>query len=166
MSQLLHRDPSILCKELRSDLNELFSTQRVGVLATSGAGGPYTSLLAFYVPPGFKYILFATKRETQKFYHILNEPRCALLIDSRNQAGEDYQGAMAVTGMGKVSELDTVAEAEIMAKYLAKNPGLKEFCDQPTTAICRLEIEKWLVVDKFQRTRCLDLASLLANVGE
>jgi nitroimidazol reductase NimA-like FMN-containing flavoprotein (pyridoxamine 5'-phosphate oxidase superfamily) len=67
-------------------LGNLFSSERCGVLATSGVGGPYTSLLAFAHTKDFASILFCTSRHTTKFCHLLEEPRAAFLIDNRNNA--------------------------------------------------------------------------------
>jgi hypothetical protein len=52
-------------EEMAERLGHLFDSERCGVLATSGDGGPYTSLLAFDYSSDFKKVILCTARSTQ-----------------------------------------------------------------------------------------------------
>jgi hypothetical protein len=52
-------------EEMAVRLGHLFDSERCGVLATSGDGGPYTSLLAFDYSSDFKKVILCTARSTK-----------------------------------------------------------------------------------------------------
>ena len=145
-------------EEVAVKLRSLFDSERVGVLATSGDGGPYTSLLAFDYGEDFKSVIICTARSTQKFYHMTHEPRVAFLIDNRHCAEENFYGAMAVTALGSVQELKDCSA--VRDRFLMKNPGLTTFLAMPNTAVCCMTVHKWLVVDQFQKTTEIVMAEL------
>ena len=74
-------------------LRALLEEQQLAVLATSEAGRPYTSLVAFAVTPDLDAILFATERATRKHANLTTEPRVALLVDNRAHRERDLYEA-------------------------------------------------------------------------
>jgi nitroimidazol reductase NimA-like FMN-containing flavoprotein (pyridoxamine 5'-phosphate oxidase superfamily) len=137
--------------ESKQLLTDLFNSERCGVLATSGAGGPYTSLLAFSYTPSLEYVLFTTSKKTQKFIHMLSEPRVAFLIDNRQMAGEDFSIAIAVTCLGKVEEVEADKE-EFKRIFLRKNALLEKFVDCESTALLRMHVQKYKI-DQFAKSK-------------
>ncbi len=56
--------------ELKAFLKELFTSQRLAVLATQNKGEPYGNLIAFMATDDLKHVLFATTRATRKYDYI------------------------------------------------------------------------------------------------
>jgi len=59
------------------------SEQKLGALATHGQGEPWASLIAFAATDNLDSIYFATPKTTRKYRNLVNDPRCSLLIDNR-----------------------------------------------------------------------------------
>ena len=78
-------------------LRDLLGSQRLAVLATHSANGPYCSLVAFVVTDDLTQLVFATSRNTRKYGRLAEDGRVALLIDSRRNEESDFHEASAVT---------------------------------------------------------------------
>lgn len=141
--------------ELKASLITLFTHQPLAVLATDTGVTPYTSLVAFAAQDDLRHIFFATTRSTQKFANIENNPRVSLLIDNRSNAVDDFRNAMAATVLGVATELSDLPRESAQGLYLAKHPFLKEFVTAPTCALMRVEVQKYLVVNRFQNVTVL-----------
>ncbi len=138
----------------------LLARQRFGVLATTQAGEPHTSLVAFAVTADRQSVVFATPRATRKYANLRSEPRVALLIDNRSNRASDVRSAAALTIVGRVVEPRGVARAALHALYLARHPGLAGFVQAPGTALCRIAVSRYVIVDRFQHVRNLEPEAL------
>jgi uncharacterized protein YhbP (UPF0306 family) len=136
--------------DLRNQLQILFSSRRLAVLATQNEGKPYASLVAFAATDDLKTILFATTRSTRKFGYLSSNPAVALLIDNRTNDASDFRNAMAVTATGKAAEIITTEENSFLQLYLAKHPYLKEYVSSPTCALVKVEVSIYYAVRRFQ----------------
>ncbi len=143
--------------DLKASLKMLFTHQPLAVLATDTGVTPYTSLVAFAAEDDLRHIFFATTRSTQKFANIQNNPRVSLLIDNRSNQVDDFRDAMAATVLGVATELKDSQRAPARELYLAKHPFLKEFVTSPTCALMRVEVQKYLVVSRFQNVTVLKM---------
>ncbi|MCX8118380.1 MAG: pyridoxamine 5'-phosphate oxidase family protein [Desulfobacterota bacterium] len=135
---------------LKSFLKDLFSTQRLAVLATQSEKQPYGSLVAFAATRDLRHLLFATTRATRKYDNISSNPRIAMVVDNRSNQEADFYQAAAVTATGVVKETEGRERVRFQKLYLAKHPYLKEFVSSPTCALLKVEVDAYYVVRHFQ----------------
>ncbi len=140
------KSPSELC----STLSELFSQQKLAVLATQGQGGPYGNLVAFGASLDLRSLIFATPRATRKFSNMIECPMVAFVIDNRSNNVEDFFKAVAVTAIGRTSELRSHDRERFLELYAMKHPDLREFASDPGCALIRIDVEKYTCVFRFQ----------------
>ena len=141
---------------------ELLNEQAYGVLGTNHKGHAYASLVAFSATADIRSIYFATTRATRKYLNLAADDQIALLVDNRTaqaQAQALYEAA-AVTAYGTATEVAAAEHADVLESYLARHPQLKTFVSSPTTALFRIEVESYHLVQRFQNvtefrmTRC------------
>ena len=135
---------------LREFLKDLFSLQRLAVLATQSRKQPYGNLVAFMATNDLRNLLFATTRATRKYANISSNPRIAMVVDNRSNQEADFHQAAAVTATGVVKEIEGPEKDRFQKLYLAKHPYLKEFVSSPTCALLKVEVETYYVVNRFQ----------------
>jgi len=135
--------------DLKKRLKTLFATQRFGVVATPMKGHPYTSLVAVTATNDLRSLIFATLRTSTKYANLVDDPRVAMLIDSRANAPSDLSKAVAVTAVGRVrfSEENT---DRLLSRHLQKHPYLTDFLEYPDCALVRIDVERYYVVSHFQ----------------
>lgn len=144
---------------IKEILQELFSSQKLGVLATQGEGNPYGNLVAIAATDDLNRILFATLRSTRKFHNILVNKRVAMVIDNRSNRALDFRKAVAVTATGVAEEVSSSERDALQKVYLAKHPSLKEFVTAPTCALMQIDVERYYVVYRFQNVMEWDVKS-------
>lgn len=143
--------------EIKALLHDLFTQQTLAVLATQASHGPYTTLVGFAVSRDLNHIFFVTSRSTRKYAALNATPQVSMLIDSRTNRTSDFRDAVAVTALGRAHEIDKDEHRDMVGLYLAKHPHLEEFVSSPTCALIRLEVEKYIIVTRFQQVMTLDL---------
>jgi heme iron utilization protein len=143
--------------QLKEFLKDLFSSQRLAVLATQSRKQPYGSLVAFMATNDLKHLLFATTRATRKYDNISSNPRIAMVVDNRSNREADFPQAAAVTATGEVKETEGSERDRFQKLYLAKHPYLKEFVSSPTCALLKVEVETYYVVNRFQNVKELHI---------
>lgn len=144
--------PDITPTDLRL-IEHLLGEQALAGLATSQHGQPYGSLIAFAATPGFDAVLFATPRHTRKFANLQREPRVALLVDNRENRASDFSGAAALTILGTAREVAAADRLTMQQLFLAKHPSLKDFIQDPDSALMIATIQTIVLVDQFQCVR-------------
>ena len=135
---------------LKEFLKDLFSSQRLAVLATQSRKQPYGNLVAFMATDDLKHLLFVTTRATRKYANISENPRIAMVVDNRSNRKSDFHQAAAVTATGVVKEMVGPQKRRLQKLYLSKHPYLKEFVSSPTCALLRMDVETYYVVRQFQ----------------
>jgi len=135
---------------LKEFLRDLFSSQRLAVLATQNRRQPYGNLVAFMATNDLRLLLFATTRATRKYANISSNPRIAMVVDNRSNQEADFHQAAAVTATGVVKEVEGSEKERFQKLYLSKHPYLKEFVSSPTCALLKVEVETYYVVNRFQ----------------
>jgi heme iron utilization protein len=140
------KSPSELCRTL----SELFSEQKLAVVATQGQGGPYGNLVAFLVSPDLRSLIFATPKATRKFSNMIQYPMVAFVIDNRSNNEDDFFQAVAVTAIGSASELRSHERDSFLELYAMKHPNLREFASDPRCALIKIDVEKYTCVFRFQ----------------
>lgn len=114
-------------------LIDLIRGQTLAALATGSI--PHVSLVAYAANSDLTGIYFSSPRPTLKYRNIQAEPRVALLIDNRTEAGADFASGRAATVTGSVEELTGVDRAEGEKIYLARQPDLAAFIGRPEAAL-------------------------------
>jgi len=137
-------------KSVKKDINGLFASQPLAVLATQSDVQPYTSLVAFASRKDLKELYFATTRATRKFANLLASPQVALLMDNRSNKPSDFRWAMAITVLGRAKELKGAKAEQAKTVYLAKHPELEGFLASPTCALVGVEVRTYYLVTRFQ----------------
>jgi len=149
-------------REVEDAVRQLVGDQKLAVLSTHGAAGPHASLVAFAVSEDLQHLHFATPRTTLKFGNLLEEPRVALLIDSRSHRPADFHEAAAVTVTGTARELDAGDRALALPRYLGRHPHLEGFVHAPSCALVEVRVERYRLVRRFQNVMVLEVAHDLA----
>jgi hypothetical protein len=135
-------------------VRELLDSQRSAVLATIQPGGqPYLSLMACAASPDLKQLILATERQTHKYANLMAEPRVALLIDNRSNVPTDTEEAVAITVIGRAAEARPAERDTLFPLFLAKHPHLEDFATSPTCALIKVQVETYVVVQRFQEVR-------------
>ena len=137
-------------QELGKMIRELFASQRLAVLATQGAAGPHTSLVAFAATDDLRHLVFATQRETRKFANLAADPRVALLVDDRSHRAADLVEAAAVSAAGRAHEALGEERERLAGLLLRKHPALEPFVAQPDCALVAAAVEAYQIVTRFQ----------------
>lgn len=136
--------------ESGSTLERLVSGQRLAVLATSGAAGPYLSLVAFAASADRRSFYFVTSRNTRKWANLEAESRVALLIDDRPGGQADFSRSAAVTLTGTARELSGEEREAALELYKARHPELAEFARSPANALLKVVISDFYPVNGFK----------------
>lgn len=137
-------------KTVKKDLQGLFESQPLAVLATQSDGQPYTNLVAFASSKDLKELYFATTRATRKYANLMASPQVALLMDNRSNKPSDFRWAMAVTALGRAEELKGEKVKSVSKLYLAKHPQLEGFLASPTCTLFNVQVRTYYLVTRFQ----------------
>jgi nitroimidazol reductase NimA-like FMN-containing flavoprotein (pyridoxamine 5'-phosphate oxidase superfamily) len=135
---------------LEQVVRKLADSQRLAVLCTDDRGNPYASLIAFAADPDLKTLVFATPRPTRKYSNLSENGRVSLLLDNRSNREEDFAEAAAATVLGKAREVTGEERESCLALFLGKHPYLSSFARSPNSAVFRVEVEAYYVVNRFQ----------------
>jgi nitroimidazol reductase NimA-like FMN-containing flavoprotein (pyridoxamine 5'-phosphate oxidase superfamily) len=146
-------------RELRHTIRELFASQGLAVLATQGAAGPHTSLVAFAATDDLRCLVFATERGTRKFANLATDPRVAMLVDDRSHCAADLVEATAITATGPAREAHSEERKHLAGLLLRRHPALKLFLAAPGCALVAVAVEAYQVVTRFQSVIEFDPAS-------
>lgn len=138
-------------------LISLLSRQNLGVLATVGEEYPYTSLVGFAAAPDFKSLLFATMRGTRKYTYLEKHPKVTILIHSAANTPNDFKDAASVTVLGTTRDTQGADKKKMEKIFLKKFPFLASFLSDPSCALVRVDIEKFIVVTRFQEVREIEV---------
>ena len=145
--------------QLKAFLKDLFSSQRLAVLATQSKRQPYGNLVAFVAAKDLKYLLFATTRATRKYSNMTDNPRVAMVIDNRSNQEADFHRAAAVTATGVVEEVEGSEKKSLLKLYLSGHPYLKDFVSSAACALLKMNVETYVVVRQFQKVTKLHIRS-------
>ncbi len=144
---------------LKQILSGLFEAQKFAVLATHENGQPYTSLMAFAATSDLKTLIFATRRDTRKYANLGADSRVSLLIDRRPASGgPEAEEAIAVTALGRASEVVAEQRDGLKSMLLARHPYLGDFVSDPACALIAMQVESYLLARLSGKIRIWELA--------
>lgn len=136
--------------KVKRNLRKLLRSQPLAVLATQSQGQPYASLVAFASSDDLKSLYFATTRSTRKYANLSGDSRVAMLVDNRSNNASDFRLAMAATATGTAVEVNPRERERALDRYLEKHPHLSDFVHSPTCALCKIRVQTFFVVTRFQ----------------
>ncbi len=136
--------------QLKKLLKELFRSQLFAALATQQLARPYTNLVAFAATDDLKSIVFATRRQTNKYANLLSNNSVSMLIDNRTNRDSDFRTAVAVTVTGTAEEVKKDQEEGLLRLYLVKHHNLEKFVHSPDSALFRIRVKRYYIVSNFQ----------------
>lgn len=136
--------------QLRKLLKELFRSQLFAALATQQLTRPYNNLIAFVATDDLRSIIFATRRQTNKYTNLLSNNSVSVLIDNRTNSDSDFRSAVAVTATGTAEELRDDQKESLLRLYLVKHHNLEKFVHSPESALFRIRVKRYYIVRNFQ----------------
>ena len=136
---------------LHGKLKKLFSSQKLGVLATQQKKNPYTSLVAFACSDDMRKIVFATPKTTRKFANILSNSSVSFFIDNRTNRAIDFRKAIGLTALGSVRQVRKNKNSKLMKLYLSKHPQLDSFLASQSCAFLCIDVKSFYIVERFQK---------------
>jgi nitroimidazol reductase NimA-like FMN-containing flavoprotein (pyridoxamine 5'-phosphate oxidase superfamily) len=142
--------PGSLPEADQTRLRHLLETQKYAVLATDNNGQPYTSLMAFSITDDLRAFILMTERGRLKYENLMSNPRAAIMIDNRENLGNDLDATIAVTAQGVAEEISTEGRDAARAFCLARHPALQSFAESPNCAFIRIQVTSYVIVRQFQ----------------
>jgi general stress protein 26 len=133
-------------------INKIVNTQYFAVLNSVGEGQPYSNLVSFAITDDLKSLVFITDRNTRKYRNIKGNNHLSLLIDNRTNQPSDITQAIAITVIGTARE-EVTSRDSYQVIFLARHPQLKQFVDNPNTALILVTVSEYIIAgfDKTQR---------------
>jgi len=130
----------------------VLNTQYFAVLNSVGEGHPYSNLVSIAISDDLKSLVFVTDRNTRKYRNIKENNHISLLIDNRTNHPSDITQAIAITVIGTADE-ELNNKDNIQAIFLKKHPQLKQFVDNPNSALIVVTVSEYIIAgfDKTQR---------------
>ena len=142
-------DPAV-----RALVRSLVTTQDYAVLCVQGGGQPYGALVAFAFSQDLRHAVFATPVTTRKYRLLSESDHVALVIDDRPDKAGRLMEVRAVTATGRSREIARGREFDRLAGLLiARHPYLSSFVRAETCALFRVDIVRFLHVERFQEVR-------------
>ena len=147
-------------RALKAAVKQLMSTQLYGVLATtSDSGAPHCSIVAFVSADDLAGLVFVTPRNTRKFAYLRARPQISLFVDNRSDQADNLMQVIGAEAGGSAHELSGDEADPYCELFLAKYPQMSGFVRAPGSAIVRIAVEHYDVVDRFQHVLMLPVAS-------
>ena len=143
--------------DIRQQIANLCSSQKLAVLCTQRENQPYASLGAFVISNGLMYLYLVSPKTTRKFTLLAANPQVSIMINSSQNKESDFHRAMAVTIIGSAAELSGRKRPGIMKSYVEKHPYLEDFAKSPTCALVKIRIKSYFLVKNFQNVMELHL---------
>lgn len=137
-------------ESVEQEIRQLSQNEQLAVLSTEQNGQPYVNLVAYAATMDLETIVFCTPITTRKYDNLSANPRVALLIDNSRNKASDIYSAVAVTAIGSVAPVSDSDRDHLENLYLKKHPHLIDFLRTRTTALVRVQIERYIMVHNFQ----------------
>jgi len=146
-------------KDLKKLIQQLFDHQRFAVIATEMNRQPYTNLIAFASTSDLRILVFATKRDTQKYLNVNENNHIAILIDNRENTPSDLSKAITVTALGTAREAQD-QNVEYRNLLLKKHPDLSVFLSNPSCALMEIHVTTYQIIQKFEQVQILQIGDV------
>eukprot|EP01052_Picozoa_sp_SAG31_P042222 SAG31_NODE_6638_length_1943_cov_1.436009_2_plen_166_part_00 len=131
--------------------SRLLRSQVQCVLATVSSRGPprsaprpATHLMAYGIDDNLQVVYFATARSSRKARHMTASSAVSVLWDNRTGNVADHLEGCLVTASGTAAHASTPAAAS--KAILTRNPNLRAFLAEDSTAFFAVKVEEYSVV--------------------
>ena len=132
-------------EEAIKTVKDVISSQRLAVLSTQKDGYPYANLVAFAPTNNNKALVFVTGRDTRKYQNMKYGNEVAILFDTRWGSSVDFNSIVAITALGKVTELEDQDTKQPKTAYIDKHPHLERFIEKSSNAVMRVDVDRYIV---------------------
>ena len=127
-------------------VQQLLDATGFAILATEGAGQPHASLIAVTPFQGWRQLVFATSRDTQKYRNLLNNRRVSVLVDGCKASRGGVQEGFVVTAVGQALDIPAHQHAAALQVHLQRHPDLASFLQSPDCVLVGVSVEAYQVV--------------------
>jgi len=110
------------------------------VLATAGANGPHTSLMAYSCSTECTEIYMVTPVKTLKYRNLTGDARVSLLVDTREKGPRAGIEALTITGQAHTI-IDADKKDAVRKQIQLRHVHLQKLLDQPEIAFICVRIE-------------------------
>jgi nitroimidazol reductase NimA-like FMN-containing flavoprotein (pyridoxamine 5'-phosphate oxidase superfamily) len=131
------------------------------VLATSGADGPHTSLMAYVCAEEVADIYLVTSRHSLKYRNMVQDERVSLLVDTRDKEPRGTIRALTITGQARVVP-DGAQRDDLLQRFVRRHPHLGGLLAQENIALVRIRIRAFQLLNGPQEAHHI----LLPEEGE
>jgi len=130
-------------------IKELIRESSMCVLATCRDNKPHCSLMAYLADEQADMVYMATRKNTQKYKNLTENPAVSLLIDTRSEKGSDQRAQVqALTISGTCIPVQDSNESDaICRRIVSRHPHLKELAEHPEAAIVAVKLNSFLLLD-------------------
>jgi nitroimidazol reductase NimA-like FMN-containing flavoprotein (pyridoxamine 5'-phosphate oxidase superfamily) len=132
-----------------AEMKQLVREKNICVLATLAGNKPYCSLMAYAANEDGTEIYMATRRSTQKFKNLSENPAVSLMIDTREEATRSQARALTVEGICTRIE-DPAKQQRVRARLLSFHPHLEDFLAHRDSEILCVKIRSFLLLKGLQ----------------
>lgn len=119
---------------------------RFAVLATEGDGQPHASLIAVTPIEGFRQLIFATYRNTNKYRNLLLNCRVSILIEIGDASNSGLDEGFVLTAFGSAAEINIAENEADLSAHLNRHPDLEMFLQSKDCALIRVTLARFQVV--------------------
>ncbi len=134
---------------LSNKIKKILDSQTFAVLCTQKNGHLHSCLITYVITDDVKTLYFATPKDTKKFEHLQNNGEVSLLIDNREDHPRNINEISAITITGRAKILEEENEiSKWKTRLVEKYPDLNEFANDPATAIVRIDVSDYKLVNK------------------
>ncbi|WP_158407302.1 pyridoxamine 5'-phosphate oxidase family protein [Megalodesulfovibrio gigas] len=137
---------------------DLLDASDLAVLATCPARAdapPHCSLMAYALDAERRHLLLTTPQDSRKYANLMENPRVSLLVDTRQVHAREAVQALTVSAV--LADTPPEAAAGLRARFLARHPRLTEFASRPDTALIRLRLTAFQLLDGVEHAQYVSL---------
>jgi nitroimidazol reductase NimA-like FMN-containing flavoprotein (pyridoxamine 5'-phosphate oxidase superfamily) len=119
------------------------------VLATVFNGKPHCSLMSYLSDEEVRKIYMVSRKETQKFLNLIQNPEVSLLIDTReDERGQQRSDIKALTATGEFQPIDDPVKLNhVLSRFRKQFPHLTVFLDDPQSEIFSIRLKSFQLLD-------------------
>lgn len=127
-------------------VQQLLDATGFAILATEGAGQPHASLIAVTPFQGWRQLVFATYRDTQKYRNLMHNCRVSVLVDGCKASRGGAQEGFVVTAVGQAQAISADQHPAAMRAHVNRHPDLASFLQAPDCVLVSVAVEAYQVV--------------------
>jgi heme iron utilization protein len=127
-------------------VQQLLNDTGFAILATEGGGQPHASLIAVTPFQGWRQLIFATYRDTQKYRNLMQNLRVSVLMDGCKASRGGEQAGFVVTAIGQAQDIGADQHDAALQAHLHRHPDLASFLQSPDCVLVGVAVETYQVV--------------------